>query len=47
MGKIHLCTDLCTLSTDFLCKLKQFIMVTRGTFVLWSSPKKAIKIEIL
>jgi len=47
LGKNDLYTKLCTLSTAFLCKLLQFIMVTEGTFVLWSSPKNEWKIKIL
>ena len=38
--KIDLYTELFTLSTGILCKSVKNIMVTEGTFVLWSSDKK-------
>jgi len=47
MGKIHLCTDLYTLSTAFLCKSKKIIMVTYRTLVLCSSPKNDLKNNFL
>lgn len=39
--KNDLYTDLCTISTGFLCKSQWFVMVTLGTFVLYSSNKNA------
>ena len=47
MEKSYLCTELCTLSTAFLCKVRLFIMVTYRTLVLWSSPKNDLKNKFL